>query len=57
MERITRRLATFLSDLKFEDLPPEVVDQAKKCLLDFTGVAIAGTRAILEISEGLRRHR
>jgi len=44
MEDITRRLATFLSEVKFEDLPPEVVDQAKKCLLDFTGVAIAGTK-------------
>jgi 2-methylcitrate dehydratase PrpD len=44
MEGITGRLATFLWDLKFEDLPREVVDQAKRCLLDFTGVAIAGTR-------------
>ncbi|MBI2862587.1 MAG: MmgE/PrpD family protein [Chloroflexi bacterium] len=36
----TRELAGFLSRLRYEDLPPEVVQQAKRAVLDFTGVSI-----------------
>ena len=41
MEETTKELAQFLSRVQFDDLPPEVVEQAKRCLLDFTGVTIA----------------
>ncbi|MFH1931082.1 MAG: MmgE/PrpD family protein [Pseudomonadota bacterium] len=44
MEDTTRRLAQFLSHVQFEELAQGVIDQAKKCLLDFTGVAIAGAK-------------
>ncbi len=44
MEETTKTLAQFLSRVRFEDLPREVVKQATKCLLDFTGVAIAGAQ-------------
>lgn len=37
----TRRLAAFLSELNFDDLPEEVIETAKLCILDTTGVALA----------------
>jgi 2-methylcitrate dehydratase PrpD len=44
MDDITKRLASFIAGLKFEDLPAPVVEQTKKCLLDYTGVALYGAR-------------
>ena len=44
MDNITEKLAIFASRLTYEDLPATVVDQAKKCLLDFIGVAIRSSR-------------
>lgn len=44
MDDITKKLASFISGLQFEDLPKAVVEQTKKCLLDFTGVALCGAR-------------
>lgn len=40
----SRTLAAFLSGLSFEDLPGQVVDTAKLCILDIVGVAVGGTR-------------
>ncbi|MEM2364318.1 MAG: MmgE/PrpD family protein [Candidatus Bathyarchaeia archaeon] len=40
---VTKRLAHFAADLKFEVLPREVVEQAKLCLLDWLGAALAGS--------------
>lgn len=40
---VTKRLAHFAADLKFETLPREVVEQAKLCLLDWLGSALAGS--------------
>ncbi len=37
-------LADFLVKIKFEDLPVQVVHQVKRCLLDFMGMALAGSR-------------
>jgi 2-methylcitrate dehydratase PrpD len=37
----------FVHALRFRDLPPEVVAQAKRCLLDLVGVAAAGLRTDL----------
>jgi 2-methylcitrate dehydratase PrpD len=40
---ITKRLAQFCAALRFDELPPEVVDQAKYFALDFVGVAARGS--------------
>ena len=37
-------VASFVRGLAFADLPPDVVPQATRCLLDLIGVAAAGTR-------------
>jgi 2-methylcitrate dehydratase PrpD len=38
----TSRLAEFLSGLKYDDLPPDVVEIAKLCILDTVGVGLSG---------------
>ena len=40
---ITRTLAKFASNVKYEDLPPDVVDRAKYFCLDFAGVTLNGS--------------
>jgi len=35
-------LISFLIDTSYEDLPPEIFHQAKRCIIDWTGVALAG---------------
>ena len=40
---IMEGITGFTSDLQFEDLPSEVVDNTKRILLDSIGCAIAGT--------------
>ncbi len=42
-EGLTSRLASFYSQLDYEQLPPEVVDRAKYFCLDYLGVAIRGS--------------
>jgi aconitate decarboxylase len=39
----TSQLAEFLSDLRYEDLPSDVVDTAKLCILDAVGVALGAS--------------
>jgi 2-methylcitrate dehydratase PrpD len=39
----TRKLAEFVCDTRFADIPPAVVQKAKECFLDWQGVALAGT--------------
>lgn len=39
---VTSQLGRYLSGLRFEDLPPEVVEKAKICLLDAIGTALEG---------------
>jgi 2-methylcitrate dehydratase PrpD len=43
MNNVTRELANFAANLKYEDLPPEVVYESKRLLLDAIGCALAGT--------------
>ena len=38
----TRTLASYLSNLKYEDLPPEVAEKGKLCILDALGNCIVG---------------
>jgi 2-methylcitrate dehydratase PrpD len=40
----TKILADYVANLRYEDLPPPVVSAVKQCLLDFLGVAFAGSR-------------
>ncbi len=40
----TRKLASFVSTLRYEDLPPAVVEAAKACLLDLLGCCIRGSK-------------
>ena len=42
MQTIVTSLAEYASNLKFEQLPPAVVEKAKVCVLDLLGVAAAG---------------
>jgi 2-methylcitrate dehydratase PrpD len=40
---ISELLVNALYNLKYDDLPSKVVDQAKRCLLDYLGVVLAGS--------------
>ena len=42
VETVAGRLARWVTQLKYEDLPPDVVFHAKRCLLDTLGVQIRG---------------
>jgi 2-methylcitrate dehydratase PrpD len=42
--QITRALADYAMALTFEDLPEDVVEVAKHCLLDWIGVTLAGAK-------------
>lgn len=42
-DRYTRGLATFASSLAFDDIPRDVVDHAKLCLLDTVGCGLYGS--------------
>lgn len=42
--KATESLAKFISETEFEDLSNEVVHAAKRCLLDWVGVALAGSQ-------------
>jgi 2-methylcitrate dehydratase PrpD len=39
-ENITRQLANFAAGLRYEDIPEEVVQKAKDCILDQLGVEL-----------------
>lgn len=41
---VTRRIAEVVSQLRYDDLPAQVVEVAKHCLLDWLAVTIAGSR-------------
>ena len=42
---ITSEYVDFCLGTRYEDLPPEVIEYAKRLCLDFVGVALYGTRA------------
>lgn len=39
---LARKLARFAAGLRYEDLPPQVVDKARACILHCVGVGLAG---------------
>lgn len=58
---VTRTLARFASRTRYDDLPPEAVDAAKRALLDTLACAIAGadeptTRIALDVARELGGH-
>lgn len=40
----TKKLAQYITELKYEDLTPGAIEMAKKCLLDFLGCCIGGSK-------------
>jgi 2-methylcitrate dehydratase PrpD len=40
MANITRQLATFVAGLRYEDLPSDVTERAKRLILDITGIIV-----------------
>ncbi len=40
---ITKKLAQFVCETNFNDLPEKALTKAKECFLDWQGVALAGT--------------
>ena len=40
---LTAKLARHVRGLRFEDLPPEVIEKAKDCILDQIGVELIGS--------------
>ncbi len=40
---LTRKLAEFVHDTEYDDIPDEVLEKGKECFLDWQGVALAGT--------------
>jgi 2-methylcitrate dehydratase PrpD len=44
MDSLTGKLAAFITGLKFQSLPPEVVQKAKHCVMDTLGAALAGSK-------------
>ena len=44
VQSIAESLSQWTSQYSFEDLPEEVANEAKRCLVDMTGVAIAGSQ-------------
>jgi len=43
---ITRDLAEFIASASYQDLPGDVVEQAKLCFLDFLGVSLRGSCSV-----------
>jgi len=40
---MTGKLAEFVSSLSYRDIPPEIIERAKICFLDFLGVSLRGS--------------
>lgn len=40
---VTARLAEFCRTIRYDDIPPDAVEVARQCLLDWLGVTIAGS--------------
>ena len=56
MKTVTAELGEFVAHTKFSELPREVVERAKTCLLHNLGVALAGRRAERLVHALVARH-
>ena len=51
---LTEKLTTYLADLKFDDLPGEVVHECRRGTLDWLGCALAGSKhATIDVLTGV----
>jgi 2-methylcitrate dehydratase PrpD len=41
---VTARVARFIAQTQWSDMPPEVIHQAKRSFMNFFAVALAGSR-------------
>ncbi len=41
---VTKALSEYVVNVKYEDLPKDVVEGAKLCFLDWLGVALSGSK-------------
>ena len=59
MKKPTQELARYVSSTKYEDLPREVTEYAKKSILDTIGITIAGSNAegCKEVAELVKGNR
>jgi 2-methylcitrate dehydratase PrpD len=54
VESVTKKLAEYLAQSTYEDLPREVVAEAKRCFIDTQGVSLAAADSpTAKILEGL----
>ncbi len=44
MTTIARALARYIGQVKYADLPPEIIEQTKMCILDWMGAALSGAQ-------------
>src|ERR1700692_409129 len=44
---LTKSVAEFIVNTKYEDIPPEVVELGKKSILDGFGLALAGSASVM----------
>lgn len=42
-KELAKNLSEFIFQTNYQELPKEVIHQAKRCILDFLGVALAGS--------------
>ena len=49
-ETIAQRLAQFSENLRFEDIPADVIDKAKRLVLDTIGVSAGSTQLDFGVS-------
>lgn len=57
-KEVTQQLAQYVLATNYEDLPPEVIHAAKRCLIDWLGVAFGGSShpgvdSLLQVAEKL----
>lgn len=51
---VTEKLARFVTDTQYDELPPEAVTAAKRAVLDTLAVTIAGCREDPELRQALQ---
>jgi 2-methylcitrate dehydratase PrpD len=43
---LSEKISEFIFELNYRDLPPEVVDKAKQCVMDTLGVSVLGSKSL-----------
>ena len=53
-ESVTRALVEAVRGIRYDEMPPEACETAHHCLLDFLGVALAGSQRAPDRNPGQR---